>query len=47
VQHGLLDSSYTWVNQFQNESLAYILGEARAATPGVELPSVEVAVPPV
>ncbi len=29
LMHGLLDSSYTWVNNFQNESLAFILG-ARA-----------------
>ena len=25
LQHGLFDSSYTWVNNFANESLAYIL----------------------
>lgn len=27
LQHGLFDSSYTWVNNYQNESLAYILIE--------------------
>jgi pimeloyl-ACP methyl ester carboxylesterase len=26
LQHGLLDSSYTWVNNFEKESLAFILG---------------------
>lgn len=29
LQHGLLDSSYTWVNNFANESLAFILGALR------------------
>uniref|UniRef100_A0A7S2WV56 Partial AB-hydrolase lipase domain-containing protein n=1 Tax=Rhizochromulina marina TaxID=1034831 RepID=A0A7S2WV56_9STRA len=28
LQHGLLDSSFTWVNNFRNESLAYILSDA-------------------
>lgn len=27
LQHGLLDSSYTWVNNFQDESLGYILSD--------------------
>jgi pimeloyl-ACP methyl ester carboxylesterase len=27
LQHGLLDSSYTWVNNFPQESLAYILAD--------------------
>jgi len=27
LQHGLLDSSYTFVNNFQNQSLAYILSD--------------------
>merc|ERR1711916_112138 len=27
LQHGLEDSSYTWVNNFQNESLAFILAD--------------------
>lgn len=28
LQHGLLDSSFTWVNNFEDESLAYILADA-------------------
>lgn len=27
LQHGLLDSSYTWVNNFETESLGYILAD--------------------
>lgn len=27
LQHGLLDSSYTWVNNFEDESLGYILAD--------------------
>jgi len=27
LQHGLLDSSYTWVNNFETESLAFILAD--------------------
>ena len=28
LQHGLLDSSYTWVNNYQRQSLGYILVDA-------------------
>eukprot|EP00606_Chrysophyceae_sp_TOSAG23-5_P000162 GSChrysophyteH2.ASY1.ANO1.1019.1 assembled CDS len=28
LQHGLLDSSYTWVSNFQDESMAYMLADA-------------------
>ena len=28
LQHGLLDSSFTWVNNFPDESLAYLLSDA-------------------
>jgi len=28
LQHGLLDSSYTWVNNFRDQSLAYLLSDA-------------------
>jgi pimeloyl-ACP methyl ester carboxylesterase len=27
LQHGLLDSSYTWINNFEDESLGYILSD--------------------
>lgn len=28
LQHGLLDSSYTWINNYADESLGYILSDA-------------------
>lgn len=28
LQHGLLDSSYTWVNNYADQSLAYLLADA-------------------